>query len=106
MMLVIGTYFALAATQPTLVARFSQGQLSFALSMFICIVEWSFAGALIRRLKRTGIINLIAPNGSLWKFRWLPALIVFIILNAIFAAYIAFTIWTQDSWYRIADLAA
>ena len=105
MMLGIGTYFALAATQSTLVAGFSQGQLSFALSIFICIVEWIFAGALIRRLKRTGIRNLIAPNTSLWNIRWLSTLIVFIVLNAIFATYIVYTIWTQGSWYRIADLA-
>ena len=105
MMFSIGTYFALAATQPALVAGFGQGQLSFALSMFICIVEWSFAGALIRRIGWTGARNLVSPNSSLWKFRRLSALLVFIVLNGIFAAYIAFTIWTQGSWYRIDGLA-
>ncbi|MBI5029780.1 MAG: CPBP family intramembrane metalloprotease [Chloroflexi bacterium] len=106
MMLAIGAYFALATTQPALVAGFDQGQLSFALSMFICIVEWAFAVSLIRRLNLMGIRTLIAASASLWKFQWLPALIVFVVLNAIFAAYIVFTIWTQGSWYRIEGLDA
>lgn len=106
MMLAIGTYFALAATQPMLVAGFSQGQLSFALSVFICIVEWSFAILLIRQLKWTGIRELIASTASLWKFRRWPALGVFVVLNAIFSAYIAFTLWTNGSWYRIEGLGA
>ena len=101
MILAIGTYFALVATQPALVAGFSLGQLSFALSIFICIVEWVFAITLIWRLKRTGIRNLLASNASLWKFRWLPALAVFVALNFIFAGYVVFVAWTNGSWYAL-----
>lgn len=105
-LLAIVTYFALAATQPTVVAGFSQGQLSFGLSIFICIVEWTFTGLLIRQIHWTGVRDLIAPRTALWKFRGLPALAVFVALNAIFAGYVVFVAWANGSWYRIEGLDA
>ena len=103
-LLAIVTYFALAATQPTLVAGFSQGQLSFGLSIFICIVEWIFGISILRRLKLTGTRDLVSPGTAFWKFRWLPALAVFVALNIIFAGYVALIIWANGSWYRIEGL--
>ncbi len=103
-LLVVVTYFAIAATQPTMIAGFGQGQLSFALSLFVCIVEWSFAGLLIRRIGWAGVRNLIAPRASLWRFRWLPALIVFAALNLLFAGYVGWVAWTNGTWYRIEGL--
>jgi membrane protease YdiL (CAAX protease family) len=106
MIFAIVSYFALAATQPTLVAGLSLGQLSFGLSLFICIVEWIFGILLLRRLKLTGTGDLVAPSAAFWKFRRLPALAVFVALNIIFAAYVVFVAWANGSWYRIEGLAA
>jgi membrane protease YdiL (CAAX protease family) len=106
MIFAIVTYFALTATQPILVAGFSLGQLSFGLSIFICIVEWTFASLLIIQIHWACVSNLIAPRTSLWKFRWLPALTVFVALNVIFAGYVVFVAWSNGSWYHIEGLAA
>lgn len=106
LILASGAYFALAAMRPEWVAGVSLGQFSFGLSLFICVAEWGFASLLIRQLGLTGTRELIAPKASFWRFCRLPALIVFVVLNAIFAAYVAFTIWAIGSWYRIEGLAA
>ncbi len=106
MLLGIGAYFALAATQPSVVAGFNQGQLSFTLSLFICIVEWTFAGLLVGQIGTVGMGRLIARDGPFWRFGGRPALAVFVVLNAIFAAYVVFTIWVNGSWYRIEGLDA
>ncbi len=66
------------------------GRMQFWLSVFIFVVEWSFAIALILSLRRSGISlsHVIAPTGELWGFRWLPAILMFAALNVIMLAYL------------------
>lgn len=90
-MLIYGTYYMFAAVQPGLVADIPLGQVTFALYVLIAVMEWSLAISVIRRLRRAGgsAMDLIAPHGNPWRFRWLPAVLVFIGLNAIMAVFMA-----------------
>ncbi len=86
-----GTYYTLAAVQPDLVAGVPLGQVTFVLYIFIAIVEWGLAISVIRRLSRAGDppMDLVAPHGDPLAFRWLPAVSVFLGLNAIMVVFMA-----------------
>lgn len=105
LLLAIVAYFGLAATQPALLAGFGQAQLSFVLSVFICIVEWNFSISLVRRLGWAGARMLVAQAKSVWEFKRTPAPLIFIILNGIFAAYVAYVIVANGPWYCIEGLS-
>lgn len=86
-----GTYYTLAAVQPDLVAGVPLGQVTFVLYIFIAIVEWVLAISVIRRLSRAGDspMDLVAPHADPLAFRWLPAVSVFLGLNAIMVVFMA-----------------
>lgn len=90
-MLSYGIYYALGATQPEIIAGVPLGQVTFALYIFIAVVEWVLALSVVRRMRRAGgsAMDLIAPHGNPWRFRWLPAAFVFLGLNAIMAVFMA-----------------
>lgn len=89
--LTCGTYYALAAVQPDLVASIPQGQVTFGLYVFIQVVEWAFAISVIRQVRRGGgsAMDLIAPQGDPWRWRWLPAVLVFVGFNGLMAVFIS-----------------
>lgn len=83
-----GTYFALTAVRPEVAARLPAGQVTFGLYALIAVVEWSLALSIIRRLRRAGSswMELVAPGGAPWRFRWFPAALMFAGANVIMAA--------------------
>jgi len=82
--LAYGMYFALAAVRPDLANSVPAGQATFGLYVLIAVVEWSLALSIIRRLRGAGgsWMELVAPGGAPWRFRWLPAALMFAGLNA------------------------
>jgi len=83
--LAYGTYFALAAMRPELATILPAGQVTFGLYVLIAIVEWSLAISIMRRLRRAGgsPMDLIAPDGHPWRFRWGPTALMFVAANVI-----------------------
>jgi membrane protease YdiL (CAAX protease family) len=92
--IIYGTYYSLAAVQPELVASISPGQLTFGIYVLINVVEWVLAISLIRKLRRAGgsVMDLIAPQGDPWRFRWVPAVFVFLGFNGIMAVFMTIVI--------------
>lgn len=88
---IFGIYYGLAAQRPELVAGIGEGQLFFAVYVFIFSVEWAFGLSLVVTLKRRGIrlLDLIAPQDDPWRLNWLPAALVFLAFNGIFAVYMS-----------------
>lgn len=70
-------------------AVLTPGGMQFWLSVFIFVVEWSLAIALLLSLKPSGITlhQLVAPQGSLGQFRWFPAILLFAAVNALMLFY-------------------
>jgi hypothetical protein len=83
--LAYSTYFALAAIRPEVATLIPAGQVTFGLYVLIAIVEWSLAISIMRRLRRAGgsPMDLIAPHGHPWRFRWLPTALMFVGANVI-----------------------
>lgn len=72
----------------------SYGQIQFALSVFIFFVEWFFAGLLLYRYRRANVSirYLFSRTGKLFEFRWIPAILLFVVFNTIFVGYIFYLI--------------
>jgi len=72
----------------------SFGQIQFALSAFVFFAEWFFAGLLLYRYRRASesIRSLFSRTGNLLEFRWLPAILLFVLFNAIFVGYVFYLI--------------
>jgi membrane protease YdiL (CAAX protease family) len=89
--LTYGIYYTLAAVRPEVVGGLPPGQVTFGLYVLIAVVEWVLAISIIRRLRRSGsaAMDLIAPQGGPWGFRWLPAVLVFLGLNALWVVFMA-----------------
>lgn len=102
---VFGTYYGLTAQRPELVAGVSPGQLAFVVYVFLFMVEWTFAISILLKLKRAGtsVSNLIAPQDGLRKFRPVPAVLVFAMLNATFGLYMA-RLWVSGGLQSYEDL--
>lgn len=106
LLLIAAVYAYKYATAPlpkpdTLTVSF--GQTQFVLSIFIFLAEWFFAGLLIYSYRKSNLSlrSLFFPNTSLLKFRWLPAILFFVLFNAIFAAYIYYmAVRMPDLSYR------
>ena len=102
---IFGAYYGLASQQPDAATKLSSGQVMAFLYVFIAVVEWSFALALIHKLRAAGIGvgQLVAPAGNAWRFRVGPALVLFLAFNAVFALYVAAARAT-GSWPAASDL--
>ncbi len=87
-----GTYYTLAAIQPERVASIPLGQITFAIYIMIAVMEWALAISIIRKLRQVGasVMDLIAPQGNPWRFRWLPAVLVFVGFNVLMAVFMTF----------------
>ena len=81
-------YATSAAPTPGTVSV-SYGQIQFALSVFIFFVEWFFAGLLLFRYRKANesIRSLFSRTGKLFEFRWMPAILFFVLFNTIFIGY-------------------
>jgi membrane protease YdiL (CAAX protease family) len=103
--IIFGAYYGLAAQQPELVADIGQGQVFFALYVFINLVEWAFAASILLKLRRAGVsvLSLIAADGTPWRFKWAPAVLVFIAFNVLFAIYVAVSAWVLGGWPTFED---
>lgn len=90
-MLVYATYYSLEAVRPELVTGISPGRLTSWISAFILVVRWALALSIVVGLRRDGrsAMDLIAPGGHPWRFRWRPALALFLALNALMVPLIA-----------------
>ena len=97
--IVFGIYYGLASQRPELVAGISPGQVNFVLYVFISVIEWIFALSIILKLRQTraSVIDLITPRGDPWRFKWMPAVLVFAIFNGIFALYMTI-LWGSGTW--------
>ena len=102
---IFGAYYGLAAQRPELVAAIGQGQVLFALYVIIAVVEWAFAAAILLGLRRTGasVMSLIAADGAPWRFKWTPAVLVFVAFNVLFGAYVAVYKWVLGGWPAYGD---
>jgi membrane protease YdiL (CAAX protease family) len=82
-------YAAMYAYGAAAAGPLTPGKMQFWLSVFIFIVEWSFAISLILSLRRSGITlrQLIAPQDELLGFYWLPAALLFIAINLLMLLY-------------------
>src|SRR4030067_1399454 len=71
--LIFGSYYALQATQPDLVASIRPAQVQFLAYVFVFIVEWIFAILLLRQRAAEGktLASIMAPGGQIVKFRLL-----------------------------------
>jgi membrane protease YdiL (CAAX protease family) len=91
----IGAFYAYFYAQaqngtPSSIPSLSAGQLQFLISSFVFVVELALAITLYARLRKTNfpIKSLFFSSGFPWKFRRLPALLLFVVSNGIFAVYI------------------
>lgn len=89
--LVYVLYYALSSVHPDLVAGISATEMSLSLYAMVVVVEWSLAIAVTAGLHRSGrpLRSLLAPGGSLLRFRLVPAVLVFLGLNLLFGVYVA-----------------
>ena len=104
--LLFGGYYGLQATQPELVSSIQPDQIQFLTYVFIFVVEWIFTILLLRQQASKGIsfAALIAPDGQIWKFKWLPALALFIVFNLLFIIYIPLVTLIYGQWPRLETL--
>lgn len=105
--IIFGGYYALQATRPTLVAWIRPEQVQFGVYVVIFVVEWVFALLLLRqgRAKGRGLTSLIAEGGEIWGFRWPMAVLLFVVFNALFVAYVPLVSAMYGQWPRLHDLA-
>ncbi len=84
----IGLYFTFL---PELMADY--GQMMFMIYLTVFITELLLAFVLTHRIRNVdmSIRSLITPKK---KLKWLPAIAVFIALNALFISYIGIALWT------------
>ena len=93
-LLLIGAMYAVKYVslppQSPVELQIGSGQIQFALSILIFTVEWLFALLLLIKYRKAkeSIRPLFSDTGNLLQFRWGPAVILFISVNALFAAYI------------------
>jgi membrane protease YdiL (CAAX protease family) len=84
-------YYALRSVRPDLVAGISATQVNLSVYAMLVVAEWSLAIAVMAGLRRSGrsLRSLLAPDGSLLRFRLVPAVLVFLGLNLLFGLYVA-----------------
>ncbi|WP_448337508.1 CPBP family intramembrane glutamic endopeptidase [Chloroflexus aurantiacus] len=86
--------YASSSTPTAGTIQVSSGQIQFALSTFFFLAEWVFAGLLIYdyRKSNASIRPLFSRTANLLKFRWLPAILLFVLFNAVFIGYMLYLI--------------
>jgi membrane protease YdiL (CAAX protease family) len=104
-------FYAMQAMQPERVAGITSGQLDTWISLYILAVRWVLALSIVVRLRRAGgsVMGLIAPQGQPWRFRWRPAIAMFLLMNVLViplvVAALAFEQWNlfgrQPLWQRL-----
>jgi membrane protease YdiL (CAAX protease family) len=106
--LLFGGYYALLAINAPAVQGISPAQVQFAAYMLVFLVEWAFALLLIARKARQGerLRHLLAPAGDLFDFRKLPALAIFLFVNAVLGAYVWVAVRIYGQWPRLDSLQA
>jgi len=95
--------YAISTPQSAETIQISSGQIQFALSILIFFVEWLFALLLIYkyRISNESIRSLFSSTGNPLKFRWAPAILLFILINGFFIGYILYLISSMpDLSYR------
>lgn len=104
--IIFGTYYALRATRPTLISWISPGQIQFTGYLIIFVVEWSFAILLLRQEASKGrnLGSMIAQGSDIWSFRWSTAMLLFVVFNALFIAYVPLVSAMYGQWPRFHDL--
>jgi membrane protease YdiL (CAAX protease family) len=104
--LIFGSYYALLAINPAAVQGMTQAQVQFLTYMFIFLVEWAFTLLLITRMARRGVRlqQLLAPSGRLLGFRELPAIAIFLFVNAALAIYFLAATRIYGQWPRLDEL--
>ena len=102
-----GFYYATAAMRQVPVAQADQDNLSFGLYVFIFIIELVFAISLFVRERQAGrSLALLFSSGSApMRIRLLPFLLLFVILNSLFLAYVAFSGYLRGGWPTMPTLA-
>ena len=83
--------------------QISSSQIQFALSILIFLVEWLFALLLLFKYRKANepIRSLFSSTGNPMHFRWGPAILLFVSVNALFAGYIFYLISRMpDLTYR------
>ncbi len=70
--------------------RVSFGQIQFTLSVFICFVEWFFAGLFISGYRRSNVSlrSSFSRTTNLIGFHWMPVILLFILFNVVFIGYL------------------
>ena len=86
--------YASSSTPTAGTIQVSFGQIQFALSTFIFLAEWFFAGLLIYgyRKSNASIRPLLSRTANLLDFRSLPAILLFVLFNAVFVGYVLYLI--------------
>jgi len=105
--LLIGAMYALkyisSSPQSLEKLQISSSQIQFALSILIFLVEWLFALLLLFKYRKAkeSVRSLFSSTGNPMQFRWGPAILLFISVNALFAGYIFYLIAKMpDLTYR------
>jgi membrane protease YdiL (CAAX protease family) len=103
---IFGSYYALQATRPELVSWIRPDQVQFLAYLVVFAVEWSFAIPLLRQQAAKGrdLSSIVAPRGDIWEFRWPLAILLFVVFNALFIAYVPLVSAIYGEWPRLDDL--
>lgn len=93
LLLIGGMYafkYATSAPRSPGVFQISSSQIQFAMSILIFFVEWLFALILYFRYRKSNdsIRSLFSAKCDSLRFRWGPAILLFIALNGLFIIYI------------------
>jgi len=106
--LLFGAYYALLAMNSPAVQGISPAQVQFFAYILVFLVEWAFALLLVARMARRGVPlrRLLAPSGDLFSFRKLPALAIFLFINAALGIYVFAAGKIYGQWPRLDELQA
>jgi len=80
----------------------------FWLYVAIFIINWGLALFVFWKLKqeRRSVWDLIAVDGLLFKFSWMPALLMFVVFNGIWILYVVLYAWLMGQWPSYGGLEA
>lgn len=95
-----GAVFALAYQRGETAQNIDLTQPLFWLYTAIFLINWLLAVFVIQKYRREGrsIRSLIAADGNVFKFKWKPALAVFVVFNGIWVIYLLAYEWLAGGW--------